>query len=450
MGIILKEGTIVLEDKIFRGDLKIEGELISSIGKNLEVGSGDQVIDVKDKIVFPGIIDAHVHYKMSMGKVYTIDNFETGSRAALCGGVTTVVDYAEPKDKLSLIDSLDYRIREAEGHNFVDFTVHMTLSGNREYTLEDLKAFRSYGINSLKLYTTYGFIMNYEQIFDVLRMAKLVGLEVTIHAEDNEIVDRAIKELKVKGNTGYEFHSESRPIEAEIYAVERIIEMCEMEDLSAHIVHVSSGVTGKLIRKAKNRGVKISGETCPHYLMLNNEVYKKADGQLFVMQPPLRTEDERLLLLEELLNGAFDFITTDHCAYSKHQKFFAETFYETNGGIPGTETLLPIIYNSFITTGKMNLISLGRLLSLNPAKKFGLYPKKGTLREGSFGDVVVIDPNLELELRDEMIHTAADYSTFKGLNLKGYPIMTILRGKIVYKDGKFLVGDPEGKFIKCQ
>ena len=448
MGIILKGGTIVLEDKTFTGDLKIEGELISEIKENLESGPEDQVIDVKGKVVFPGVIDAHVHYKMPIDKVYTIDNFETGSRAALCGGVTTVVDYAEPRSELSLVDSLDYRVKEGEGHNFVDFTVHMTLSGNRDYTLEDLKAFRSYGVNSLKLYTTYGFIMNYDQIFDVLRLAKIVGLEVTIHAEDNKIVANATKNLKAKGDIGYEFHSESRPSEAEIYAVERIIEMCESEDLSAHIVHVSSGLTGKLIREAKARGVRISGETCPHYLMLNKEVYKRADGQLFVMQPPLRTEEERLLLWEELLKGTFDFITTDHCAYSKHQKFFTETFYETNGGIPGTETLLPIIYSSLIPTGKMDLVSLGKLLSLNPAKKFGLYPNKGTLKEGSFGDVVVIDPDIELELSDEMVHTAADYSIFKGLNLKGYPIMTILRGKTVYRDGKFLAGDPEGKFIK--
>ncbi len=449
MGILLKGGTLVLEDKVIIGDLRIDNELIREIGQNLVPSEGDEVIDVTGKHVMPGVIDAHVHYKMPIGKVYTIDNFETGSRAALCGGVTTVIDYAEPVDGLTLLESLDYRVKEAKGHNFVDYTVHMTLSGDTPYTIDDLRSFRAYGVNSLKLYTTYDFIMDYDMIFNVLRNAKEVGMEVTIHAEDNEIVAKAVKELKAEGNTGVEFHSTSRPSEAEFYAVERIIEMCEKEDLSAHIVHVSSGLTGELIGKAKARGVKISGETCPHYLMLNNEVYKRPDGQLFVMQPPLRNEKERLQLLDELLNGTFDFVTTDHCAYSPHQKFMSNTFYETNGGIPGTETLLPIIYNQTVSSGKLELTELSRLLSTNPAKKFGLYPKKGVIKVGSYGDIVVVDPLLEVKLSNDMVHTAADYTTFDGFTVKGYPVMTILRGMIAYRDGMFLMGDPKGKFISC-
>lgn len=449
MGIFLKGGTVVLEDKTIVGDLRIEQDLIKDIGENLTPFEGDVVVDVKGKFVMPGVIDAHVHYKMPIEKVYTIDNFETGSRAALCGGVTTVIDYAEPRKGLSLIESLDYRVKEAIGHNFVDFTVHMTLAGDTQYTLEDLKSFRSYGINSLKLYTTYGFIMGYEAIRQVLRDAKIVGLEVTIHSEDHSIVAEAITNLKNTGQTGCEYHSSSRPSEAEIAAVKRIIAMCEEEDLSAHIVHVSSGYTGELIAAAKARGVRISGETCPHYLMLNSEVYKRPDGQLFVMQPPLRNEKERLMLWEELYRGTFDFITTDHCAYSPHQKFYASTFFETNGGIPGTETLLPVLFDQTVSQGKMAVTQLCKLLSTNPAKKFGLYPKKGTLKIGSYGDVVVVDPEMIVELTDKLVHTAADYTTFHGMKLKGYPVLTILRGTIAYQEGAFLLGDPKGKFIKC-
>lgn len=449
MGILLKGGTLVLEDRIVVQDLRIEEELIKEIGENLSPSSDDEIIDVTGKYVMPGVIDAHVHYKMPIGKVYTIDNFETGSRAALCGGVTTVIDYAEPVTGLSLLESLDYRVKEAKNHNFVDYTVHMTLSGDTPYTEEDLKSFRDYGVNSLKLYTTYDFIMSYETIFDVLRSAKNTGLEVTIHAEDNQIVADAVRTLKENGMTGVEHHSTSRPSKAEYYAVERIIEMCEKEDLSAHIVHVSSGLTGELIRKAKERGVRISAETCPHYLMLNSEVYKREDAQLYVMQPPLRNEEERQKLWEEFLKGTFDFVTTDHCAYSPYQKFMFDTFYETNGGIPGTETLLPVIYSQTVPEGKLDLLKVSQLLSVNPARKFGLYPKKGVLRVGSYGDVVVIDPTLEVELSNELVHTAADYTTFAGLKLKGYPIMTILRGMIAYRDGMFLMGDPKGRFISC-
>ncbi|MDD2370564.1 MAG: dihydropyrimidinase [Firmicutes bacterium] len=449
MGIILKGGTLVLEDSVIVGDIKINNELITEIGEKIVPLNDDTVIDVTGKQVLPGVIDAHVHYKMALGKVYTVDNFETGSRAALCGGVTTVIDYAEPIEGLSLLESLDYRVKEAKGHNFVDFSVHMTISGDTPYNLEDIKSFRNYGVNSLKLYTTYDFIMGYDMIFDVLRKAKEAGMVVTIHAEDNEIVATAVNDLKTQAKTGVEYHGVSRPSKAEYFAVERIIEMCEKEDLSAHIVHVSSGLTGELISNAKARGVKISAETCPHYLMLNDEVYKRSDAQLYVMQPPLRNERERIKLMDELLKGTFDFVTTDHCAYSPHQKFISKTFYETNGGIPGTETLLPIIYSQTVSAGKMDLLAMSKLLATNPAKKFGLYPKKGVLKVGSYGDVVVIDPDLEVVLSNEMMHTAADYTTFTGIKLKGYPIMTILRGKIAYRDGKFLMGDPLGNFISC-
>ncbi len=449
MGLLLTGGTIVLEDEVIIGDIKIENELITEIGEKLVPLNNDTVIDVTGKQVLPGVIDAHVHYKMALGKVYTVDNFETGSRAAICGGVTTVIDYAEPIEGLSLLESLDYRVKEAKGHNFTDFSVHMTISGNTPYNLDDIKKFRAYGINSIKLYTTYDFIMNYDMIFDVLRKAKEVNMVVTIHSEDNKIVTDKIKELLEHNKTGVEFHGVSRPSKAEYYAVERIIDMCEQEDLSAHIVHVSSGLTGELISKAKARGVKISAETCPHYLMLNDEVYKRTDAQLFVMQPPLRNEYERLKLIDEFLKGTFDFVTTDHCAYSPHQKFISNTFYETNGGIPGTETLLPIIYNQTVSAGKMDLLNMSKLLSTNPAKKFGLYPKKGVLKVGSYGDVVVVDPDLEVVLSNDKVHTAADYTTFDGIKLKGYPIMTILRGMIAYRDGKFLMGDPKGNFITC-
>ena len=449
MGILLKGGTIVLEDEVIVGDLKIENELITEIGRNLVPLDEDTVIDVTGKQVLPGIIDAHVHYKMAIGKVYTVDNFETGSRAALCGGVTTVIDYAEPIEGLSLLQSLDYRVKEAQGHNFTDFSVHMTISGDTPYTLDDMKQFRAYGVNSIKLYTTYDFIMSYNMIFDVLRKAKEANMVVTIHAEDNRIVSDKVSALKAENKTGIEYHSISRPSSAEYEAVKRIIDMCEKEDLSAHIVHVSSGITGDLISEAKARGVKISAETCPHYLMLNDEVYNRPDAQLFVMQPPLRSEAERLSLISEFLKGTFDFVTTDHCAYSPYQKFISNTFYETNGGIPGSETLLPIIYNQTVSAGKMDILEMSKLLSVNSAKKFGLYPKKGVIKVGSYGDVVIIDPNLDIVLSNDMVHTAADYTTFDGIKLKGYPIMTILRGMIAYSDGKFLMGDPKGNFISC-
>ena len=448
MGILLKGGTLITEDKTFVGDLRIEGETIEVIGASITPVSGDEVIDVAGQYVLPGIIDAHVHYKMPIGKVYTIDNFDTGSRAALCGGVTTVIDYAEPVEGCDMLGSLDHRVKEASGHNFVDYSMHMTLSGDTPYSLNDIEKFKEYGVNSIKLYTTYDFILDYKSIEAILIKAAELNMVVTIHSEDNAIIQEKIEELKAEGKTAISYHAVSRPSVSEIKAVEDLIDICEKNNVGVHIVHVSSGYTAEVIEVAKKRGVKITAETCPHYLMLNSEVYEGEDAPLFVMQPPLRTEAERQLLWEKLISGTFDFITTDHCAYDLHQKFFSHTFYETNGGIPGTETLLPVMWSEGVSKGKITPEHLMKMLSENPAKTYGLYPKKGTLKVGSDGDIVVIDPLKEITISKDLIHTAADYSTFEGLSLKGYPVLTILRGEIAFNKGKFYLGDPEGQFIK--
>lgn len=448
MGILLKGGILITENKTFVGDLRIEGEIIDTISDSITPVSGDEVIDLAGKYVFPGIIDAHVHYKMRIGKVYTIDNFDTGSRAALCGGVTTVIDYAEPVKDCNMLCSLDNRVKEAEGHSFVDYSMHMTLSGNIPYSLNDIKKLKEYGINSIKLYTTYNFILDYKSIKDILIKADELNMVVTIHSEDNTIIQEKIKELKAEEKTAVFYHALSRPSISEIKAVESLIDICEKNNVGVHIVHVSSGYTAELIEDAKKRGVKITAETCPHYLMLNNDVYKGKNAPLFVMQPPLRTEEERKLLWKKLIDGTFDFITTDHCAYDYYQKFFNHNFYEINGGIPGTETLLPIMWSEGVSKGKITIEYLMKILSENPAKIYGFYPKKGTLKVGSDGDIVVIDPKKEVIISKDLIHTAADYSTFEGLSLKGYPVLTILRGKIAFNKGKFCLGDPEGQFIK--
>ena len=448
MGILLKGGTIITEEKTLLGDLKIEGESIEAIGTSITPIFDDKVIDVTGQYVLPGIIDAHVHYKMPINKVYTIDNFDTGSRAALCGGVTTVIDYAQFVEGYDMIGSLDHRVKEAIGHSFVDYSMHMTLSGDALYSLDDILKFKKYGINSIKLYTTYNFMLEYKSIEAILIKAAELDMVVTVHSEDNTIIQKKIKELKAKGKTAVSYHAISRPSISEIKAVEALIDICEKNNVGIHIVHVSSGYTAEIIEAAKKRGVKVTAETCPHYLMLNSDVYEGKDAPLFVMQPPLRTEAERQLLWEKLISGTFDFITTDHCSYDHHQKFFNHTFYETNGGVPGTETLLPVMWSEGVSKGRITPEYLMKILSENPAKIYGLYPKKGTLKVGSDGDIVVIDPQKKITISKDLIHTAADYSVFEGLSLKGYPTLTILRGKIAFNKGKFCLGDPEGQFVK--
>lgn len=446
MALLIKNGNLVLEDGVRTADLRCDGGVIGTIGENLVPEAGDEVMDASGMYVMPGVIDSHVHYKMAIGNVCTVDNFETGSRSAACGGVTTVVDYADPLPGKSLVESLDYRRHEAR-RAFVDHTFHMVITPESGWTREDLKALKEYGVNSLKLFTTYGDMLAYDQMEEIIGLAGELGLVVTIHAEDNQIVADQVAALKAEGKTQPAYHGVSRPASAEVEAVKKLVEISKKVDAGIHIVHVSAGETGEVIRKAREEGVKITAETCPHYLELDDSVYQWKNAQLFVMQPPLRKPEDRRLLWENVQKGTFDFFTTDHCAYSEAQKFSHDTFFETNGGIPGSETLLPVLFSEGVSKGRISVEQLSRMLSENPARLFGLFPRKGVLRPGSDADLVIVDPEKQVTLDKDLLHSAADYSTFEGMTLTGYPVCTVLRGRILFRDGHFLPGDPFGRFV---
>lgn len=449
MNMLLKGGKLVLENELIYGDLRIIDDKIYEIKENLEPLADEKVIDVTDKLVMPGIIDGHVHYKMAIEKMYTIDNFETGSRSALAGGVTTVVDFADAISGKSLVESLHHRINEASRHSFVDHTFHMAIDGKTEVTIKDLLEVRKAGVNSIKVYTTYSMIMDYDKIFSLMLLAKEADLIVSIHAEDNETLFKKKSELIQSGRVGVEYYGESRPVEAEVYSIRKIVDFCESNDVWVHIMHVSSGSAASIISDAKKRGVKISAETCPQYLMLNDSKYVGENKAFYTISPPLRNEEERLKLLDFYYKNTFNYVTTDHCAFSALQKEYSDKFYEISGGMPGTETLLPIMYHCSINMGGMSVVSLSNLLSTNTARKFGLYPQKGALNVGADADILVFNPEKEVCLSNEKTFSASDYTPFDGFSVKGMPEITILRGEIVFENGSFPKGDAKGKFVSC-
>ncbi|QRN85595.1 dihydropyrimidinase [Clostridia bacterium] len=447
MALLIKNGKVFLEHGLEATDLKIVDGKFSAIGTDMLANSQDQVIDAGGKLVLPGLIDAHVHYKMGIGNVFTIDNFETGSRAALFGGVTTIVDYAEPTSGVTMSEALALRKEEAHGASFVDYTFHV-VSSDVKTTKKELEKLKAAGVNSLKLFTIYDQRMPYEEMERIIAMCSELDLVVTIHAEDEPIIANKIAVLTKEGKTAPRYHGVSRPVEAEVHAVERIIEIVRKYDTHVHIVHVSAGETANRIKAARKEGVNISGETCPHYLLLNEKAYERDDAQLYIMQPPLRSEEERRLLWENVAENTLDMFTTDHCSYCAMQKFNGDTFFETNGGIPGTETLFPCLHTAGVGEGKISFETLIKMLSENPAKTFGIYPRKGVIRVGSDADLVIFDPEKEVTISKETVHTAAQYSTFDGMKLKGYPVATVLRGQLMCQDGKFVQGEPIGEFVE--
>lgn len=448
MGILLKGGTVVLEDEIKKVDVLIQSEKIKEIGCELACDSNTDIIDCTNKIIMPGVIDAHTHFYMLCGQdERTVDDFYWGSVAAACGGVTTVIDYVEPLDDESPKKAILNRMEEAE-NICIDYNLHYVVRQWRDEFLKELAEIPSLGINNLKIFTAYeNMMLSYDEIYELLKWSRKNGLLVTVHAEDEELIIMTKEELIKKGKTQPAMHSLSRPVQAEAEAVRKVIDLAAKADAPIYFVHVSSFKAANIIKEAQKRGIKVLAETCPHYLFLNDSLYTTSENpQLYIMCPPLRKESERIGLLNLLEEGVFSVIATDHCSFSASQKLRSSSCFETLAGIPGVETLLPLAYN-LVKSGTIDLIQLTKLLSANPAKIFGLYPQKGVIKEGSDADIVIFNPNIEKVLQADMLHYKAGYTPFEGLKVFGYPETTILRGKIIYDNGNFLGKSGYGQFI---
>jgi dihydropyrimidinase len=450
MKILLKNGTALVDRNLCKVDIMLDNEKIVEIGNGLKLSLDTKIIDCSNKYIFPGIVDAHVHFDMPCGpSERTIDDFYSGSVSAACGGVTTVIDYVEPKDNQMPLEAVAERRKEADGNICIDYGLHYVVREWKDKYLEQLEKVLNYGIISFKVFTAYDHMkLSYENIYKLFVWSKEHNALVTVHAEEDQIVKDKINELRKNGYIHPSFHSKSRPVYSEVKAVENILNLASKANSPVYFVHISTYEAAKLIQAAQENGKNIYAETCPHYLLLNNTVYRDSKiPQLFIMCPPLREEKERLSLWNAVGKGVFSVIATDHCAFSKIQKTKSETFYDTFAGIPGVETLLPLMYSEGMSSGKLNIVNLIEMLSTNPAKLFGLYPQKGVIKVGSDADVVVFDPHKEIILDGQKLHSNSKYSPYDGRKIKGYPEITILRGNIIYKNGKFCGNKGYGKFV---
>ena len=451
MALIIKNGSLVTEKGIIKADLLIENEKINRIDSFIREASSDEVIDAGGKIVLPGVVDAHVHYNMKTPTGRTADDFETGTLSAAFGGVTSFIDYASPVEGKSLLGSLKDREAEAQGHSYLDYSFHMEITGEFEQDFDQLPELKDYGITSLKIYTTYGSAqLPDEKIPYLLKKAKEAGILVTVHAEDNEIVGRLREKFILEGKTAPGYHAGSRPADAEAAAIKKILGMAKEADSPVYIVHVSTGEGAEIIRKAKESGQKVYGETCPHYLLLTDDCYKGTEPQKYIMTPPLRKKEDRDILWRSLAEGTLQCTTTDHCSFRIEDKLSSNSCFEVIPGIGGSETLLPLLYSEGVNKRKLALEHLVSLLSTNPAKMFGLYPQKGVLEAGSDGDIVILDPEKEVVLKGSELHSAAGYTVYEGFKVKGYPVMTISRGTVICKGNRLMVSKPAGRFIKAE
>lgn len=448
---LLKGGKLVSAEFIEKKDIRIKGSKIKEIGKNLTPQPEEEVYDIRGKIVFPGIIDSHTHFKLHSRGTITVDDFYWGGRAAAIGGVTTHMDYADMVNG-SLMEGLERRLEEIEDA-VIDYHLHLVVNNEFEPKRDNEQFFklRKSGISSLKVFTTYKgmYMLDYDKWVPLFKAAREAGLLVTVHAEKDEIIQENIKKYQREGKLGVEYHPDIRPGIAEAEAIKEVCEFARNTNSLLYIVHLSSKEGYREVEKARKRGLKVFVETTPHYLLLTRKLLKGPDGMLNLMTPPLREIDDNVVLWEGVKDGVIDVIATDHCAFNVEQKKEGSNSLDILPGIPGVETLLPLVYTFGVKAGRINLNRMVELLSTNPAKIFGLYPEKGSLKPGTDADLVVFDTEVELKLDNDNINTKAGYTPYQGIKLSGVPIITFLRGRVIAKDRKFIGEKGYGRFIEA-
>jgi len=447
---IVRGATVVQSGTEVPADILVEGGVIAAIGKDLSI-AGASRMDASGCLVLPGVIDAHVQFGIQYRDTLATDDFERGSLAAAAGGVTTFIDFAVPAKGAPPLDALLARLALAEGKVSTDFTLHQAITDSHPRFLEQIPEIIHRGIKSFKIYMTYSnrgrLITPGELEAIMLRVAPLGGI-VEVHAEDDSIVVRRTNDLLNAGKTSVRYFPSSRPPLAEIVAVQNAITVAESTGCPLYVHHCTTARSVELIQEAKRRGAAVYGETCPPYLIFDDTVYDQADGHLYIVNPSIKSSADRQRLWSGIQEGAIDVIGTDHCGYTLAQKTRAtDNFDATPAGFPGVETLLPFMYTKGVGENRITLGRMVQLLSENPARIFGLSPRKGTIAIGSDADLVVFDPTVEWTVRPQDLHMSPDYHPFTGMNLRGRVRHTFVRGHHVYADGEF-VETRKGEFLK--
>lgn len=451
MDLIIKNGTIVTPFDEYKADIGVKSGKVVAIAECVE-DPAKKVIDAEGKYIFPGIIDMHTHIDHWGGSAKTEDDFFTGTRAAALGGVTTLIDFAIQQKGETVAEAVSRRRQEADGMVCIDYSLHCHVTNANSETLATLQQLIADGYPSIKLFTTYrkaGFKIEDDDCITLMKKVTDNGGLVMIHAENDSMCE-SITQKFIDQNVATPInYPDSRPNLAEAECISRMILFAEHTGASIYFAHVSTSEGLQLIVDAKERGVKVIAETCPHYLLLTRDKYKESDGYKYIMAPPLRESKDLEALWEGLRKEAISIVSSDHCAFSVDKKVNGkENFSNVSPGIHGIELLLPLMYEFGVNTGKISKRQLVKSLCYNPAKIFGLYPQKGTITVGSDADLVVFDPTKTVHLEDDNHNMASDFSPYKGLKVNGYPSSVISKGCIVVNDGKFEGSKGAGKFVK--
>ncbi len=463
MPILIKNGTLVTASETFPADILILDEKIVAIGSHLPAPQGCQVWDAAGKFITPGGVDPHTHFDLPMFGTVSSDDHYTGHKAAAFGGTTTVMDFVvhEPEGFAASVQAWQQKAAKAA----IDYSFHMNLTRWDETVSAALPQLLQMGITTLKVFTAYNqrLRLGDGEIFAALRRAGELGMLVMAHCENGDVIEPLIADALAKGNTSPEWHAHTRPAWGAVESTLRLAAMAAQANAPVYIVHMNAGGEADMLTYARQRGAPVMGETCPQYLFFSVEHLQRPDGAKWVCSPPMRSEADNARLWQALRSGEIQTIGTDHCPFFFNgsepivyegkpiaipgKELGADDFTKIPNGLPGVGDRLPVLWTHGVQAGRINANQFVALTSTNPAKIFGLYPRKGALLPGADADLVIWDPHKQVRHGVAHSHQRTDYNLYEGWQLTGLPEKVFLRGKLIVDGEKWLGEAGGGQFL---
>lgn len=455
---VIRGGTVVTASDTFEADVGISAGTIQAVGRGLPAGA--QEIDARGRLVLPGGVDGHCHLDQPTGDgSVCADDFYTGTVAAAFGGTTTVIPFACQFRGMAMQTAVDDYHRRADGKAVIDYAFHLIVSDPTEALLKhDLPRLIGEGYTSFKIYMTYDDMkLNDKQVVQLLSVARQHGAMAMIHAENADLIAWLTETLLEQGKTEPRYHAAARPMVVEREATHRAISMAELADVPILIVHVSGREAVEQIHWAQGRGLRIYAETCPQYIALTEDDLAKPgfEGAKCICSPPPRGKANQAVIWDGLANGLFHIVSSDHApfryqsAQGKMLKGEQTPFNWVPNGVPGIETRLPILFSEGVSKGRISVNRFVDLVATQPAKMYGLHPRKGTIAVGSDADLVVFDPSQRRVIRSQKLHHNVDYTPYEGMVVDGWPVTVLSRGEVVVHDGQLTARQGRGQFLRC-
>lgn len=463
MNTLIKNGTLITASDTFKADILIEGETIREIGKDLAHPSAE-VVDASGKLIMPGGIDPHVHLDLPMFGTVSSDDHYTGHKAAAFGGTTTVMDFVVQEEK-GFDHSVDVWMKMAE-KAAIDYSFHMNLTKFNDKIAKEIPSLMKIGIQTLKVFTAYNGRLRLDDggIFQTLRIARDNGMLVMAHCENGDVIEELIPEALAAGHTTPEWHALTRPGWGAVESTLRVAGMAAEADAPVYIVHMNMGGEVDMLKYARERGVKVMGETCPPYLFFSVDDLRRPDGAKWICSPPMRSKADNTRIWEGLSEGILQTIGTDHCPFFfdgtrpivyegseiaiRGKELGKDNFTKIPNGLPGIQDRLPILWTYGVRAGHITANQFVAYNCTNPAKIFGLYPRKGALVPGADADIAIWDPEKKLKYGVAHSHQRTDYNLYEGWELTGYPEKVFLRGKLIVDGTEWKGRRGDGKFLK--